>query len=97
MTLFSLVSHEKMCQISDKISLFCMATIIAWKKRKKSHTLGTVLLKALKYLYHILKSDYICIKFKILKWQQHESVILWNQQNDLIYLLARFLFSQCYN
>jgi hypothetical protein len=38
LTLFS-VSHEKMCQISYKISLFCMATIVA---RKKSHTLETV-------------------------------------------------------
>jgi hypothetical protein len=35
-------SHEKMCQISYKISLFWMATMVA---RKMSHTLGTYALK----------------------------------------------------
>jgi hypothetical protein len=37
-----LASHEKMCQISYKISLFWMATMVA---RKMSQTLGTYALE----------------------------------------------------
>jgi hypothetical protein len=38
----TLVSHVKMCQISYKISLYCLATIVA---RTEGHTLETVAFK----------------------------------------------------
>jgi hypothetical protein len=50
-----LASHEKMCQISYKISLFWMATMVP---RKMGHTLGTNAIKGfnLNFLRELLLS-----------------------------------------